>query len=147
MATKKTTKKTKANGKANGKAADNAACAAPTNGSSPFSMTDEDVNDYLASVAKGEVELDGMEADVAEKFRAVTHQSQQTAQAVQQLAAQLEQARAQQQQLAGELKGYATLLVSSEDSRRKKPARGARPKTRKQASGEEASDEEATDAG
>lgn len=111
---KKATAETKAAPKTNG-------AAPPKTNGEKINMTDEAVNEYLASIAKGEVQLRGMESDVAEKFRATTHQSQQLAQAVQQLASQLEQGRAQQQQLAGELRGYATLLVSAEDARRKKP--------------------------
>lgn len=95
---------------------------------SPIGMTDEEVNAYLASVAKGETALNGMEADISEKFREVTHQSQQNAQAIQQMAMQLEQARAQQQQFAGELKGYATLLISAEDSRRKPSKKAGKKK-------------------
>jgi hypothetical protein len=92
--------------------------APPPNEATPISMSDEDVNEYLASVAKGDVTLDGMEADVAEKFRATSHGAQQVQQAVQEMAQRLEQGKAQSQQLAGELKGYATLLISAEDARR-----------------------------
>lgn len=130
MAPRKKTTKAKGNG--------TTAAAIPSEGA-PFeiSMTDDEVNAYLASVARNEVKLAGMEADVAKKFRATSHQSQQVGQAVQEMAQRLEQGRTQQQQLAGELKGYATLLISAEDSRRK----AATPK--KRASAEEPKQPEA----
>lgn len=93
-------------------------------------MTMDDINAYLARLAKDEVTLTGLEATVAKKLRAKSGQVQRLAaehkNCREQIAKLQERAQHLEMELLGangETEGYVGLLTSAEDERRTQAAR------------------------
>ena len=81
-------------------------------------MSSSDANEYVKSLAAGEVELAGIEANIANQLKELTQQHGQNTQKVQQLTTELERAKAAVLQINGSLSSLTGLLVQAEDERR-----------------------------
>lgn len=81
-------------------------------------MSKEDVDEYMESLLKNKVKLDGLELQALEQFTGISrglNQAQQQLQQARQQAAQLEDHVKRTQ---GQLDAYANLLIAAEDTRR-----------------------------
>lgn len=96
-------------------------------------MNQADVEAYVATLAKDDSSLTGMEAQMAKKLREASVKQRQIQQRIDQIRNEEGQLGNELQMLAGESRGLMELLVAAEDSRRTaakaQAAEGAKQKT------------------
>ena len=84
-------------------------------------MSENDVNDYMASLLKAQAPpkgFEGIELDVLTRFKGTVRQQDDVDRRLNMAQRQLEELKSLSSKLQGESQGYANLLVSAEDTRR-----------------------------